>query len=87
MFYLFIPQCIITMYTRRPSHPVPPKYPETSVRPILTKTGYVRLTRVPYVYQHYIPPTYVELWQYNEQDMQESRYSEHLRKKAISGEF
>lgn len=75
------------MYVRKPAHPVSPRYPETSSQPIRTQSGYIRFTRVPYVYQHYVPPTYVELWQYNEQDMQEARYTEYLRKKAKSGDF
>jgi hypothetical protein len=38
----------------------------------------------PYVFQHYIPPTYVETWDYNKQDHTESMYNEALRKQVAA---
>ena len=35
---------------------------------------------MPYIFRHYIPPTFAELWDYNKKDMIESQYNESLRK-------
>jgi hypothetical protein len=38
----------------------------------------------PYIFRHYIPPTYYELWDYNQEDMEKARYNEMLRQEIVS---
>jgi hypothetical protein len=37
----------------------------------------------PYFFQHYLPPSYYELWDYDMQDNFESQYNESLRKQMV----
>jgi hypothetical protein len=38
----------------------------------------------PYIYRHYIPPTYHELWDYHKQDNAEAVYNEELRQRLLA---
>jgi hypothetical protein len=42
--------------------------------------GYQSYERTPYIFRHYLPPTYYEMWDYNTIDLQEARYNEYLQK-------
>jgi hypothetical protein len=46
------------------------------------EVGYPAYTfpgKQPYIFRHYIAPTYYEMWDYNKQDQKSAEYNESLR--------